>query len=153
MNETARIQISAGLEDLAVIRHFVTEKARNFFDSQDALEDLVLAVDEAATNVIVHGYRGGPGPLEVEIWQEADALVVAIRDKAPSFDPSALPPPDLTIPLSKRRLGGLGAFLMKQCTDEIRHRVLPEGGNELVLVKKCTSSATKKEHDNDESVR
>lgn len=153
MNDPARIQVNARLEDLAAIRRFVMEEAQKYLDSQEAVEDLVLAVDEATTNVIVHGYQGGPGPLEVEIRREMDALVVSIHDKAPPFDPSNLPPPDLTIPLSKRRPGGLGAFLMKQCTDEVRHRVLPEGGNELVLVKKSLRSATKKEHDNDESVR
>jgi anti-sigma regulatory factor (Ser/Thr protein kinase) len=38
--------------------------------------------------------------------------------------------------LEKRPLGGLGVFMMKQSVDELTHRALPEGGNELTFRKR-----------------
>jgi anti-sigma regulatory factor (Ser/Thr protein kinase) len=47
-----------------------------------------------------------------------------------------VPEPDITLPLERRPVGGLGIFLSRKLMDEIRHRALPEGGNEVTLVKR-----------------
>ena len=45
-------------------------------------DDLVQAVDEATTNVILHGYRGGPGWVEVANERVGDRIVVTVTDEA-----------------------------------------------------------------------
>jgi serine/threonine-protein kinase RsbW len=102
------------------------------------IDDMQAAVDEAAANIIVHGYQGQPGNIEIEVWKEGEALVVRLRDQAPLFDPTTVPPPDLTLPLEERFLGGLGIHLIRHFTDTMTHRVTSEGGNELTLMKKVT---------------
>jgi serine/threonine-protein kinase RsbW len=62
-------------------------------------------------------------------------LVVCLRDHAPPFDPRSVLPPDPSLPLEVRPLGGMGVHLMKQLVDRVIHRVPPQGGNELTLVK------------------
>jgi len=128
--------IAARAEHLAKIRHFVEHTAAALGAGQEEIDDLVLAVDEAATNVIVHGYQCQPGLIEVEVGRQGDALLVRLRDGAPLFDPTLLPMPDVTLPLEMRPLGGLGIFLMRQSVDEMTYRVTPEGGNELTLIKR-----------------
>jgi serine/threonine-protein kinase RsbW len=127
------LRVSAELPNLAAIRCFIEDTAAALQVGPDAIADMIQAVEEAAANVIVHGYRGQPGEIEVETSSEQTALVVRLRDHAFAFDPTRAPPPDLTLPLETRRLGGLGIHLMRHFTDSMTHRVTPDGGNELTF--------------------
>ena len=132
----ASIRVLAELPNLVVIRRFVEETATALKADRDAIDDMVQAVDESATNIIVHGYRGRSGNIEIEVAQEEDMLVVRLCDHAPHFDPTRAPPPDLTLPLERRYFGGLGIHLIRQFTDSATYRTTSEGGNELTLRKK-----------------
>ena len=129
------LRFLAELKSLAAIRSFVAEAATSLGANSDTAEDLVQAVDEAATNIILHGYAGKPGEIEVRVHCQAKSLVISLRDDAPAFDPTLVQPPDITLPLEKRPLGGLGIYIIRKSTDEIYHRLLPGGGNELTMIK------------------
>lgn len=129
--------VSAQVENLTAIRGWLEDTAAQLGADPSAVQDLVQAADEWATNITVHGYRDEPGPIEIELTRQADALVVRLRDQAPPFDPAVIPPPDLTLPLQDRPLGGLGFFFIRKLTDRVDYRALPQGGNELTLVKKA----------------
>lgn len=127
-------------EDLGAIRAFVGDAARSLGADDHAAADLVQAVDESATNVLRHGYRDAPGPLEVAVRRDGPDLVVALRDEAPSFDPTAHPTPDLEVPLTARAPGGLGIHLARACVDRVTHTGRAGTGNELVMVRHLQSS-------------
>jgi serine/threonine-protein kinase RsbW len=129
------LRVPAKMENLELIARFVQTEAGALGAGPDAAVELLQAVDEAATNVIMHGYRGRPGEIEIDISRQDKAVVVHMRDRAPFFDVTRVPPPDLTLPLEKRRKGGLGVFLMRQFTDEMACCELPGGGNELTMYK------------------
>jgi len=74
------LRVPADLERLAEIRRFVRERATALVLDPDLLPGLLLTVDEAATNTIVHGYRGHAGFVEIEVGCEGDALVIRLRD-------------------------------------------------------------------------
>jgi serine/threonine-protein kinase RsbW len=99
-------------------------------------DDLVQAVDEAATNTILHGYRGRAGWLEVAIERRGDRLEITIEDEAPLFDPTSVPEPDLTVAPEARTPGGMGIHLIRAGTDEIRHSPRPGGGNILTMTRR-----------------
>jgi serine/threonine-protein kinase RsbW len=124
------------LKNLSEIRRFISQTAMALSVDAATIPDVVLAVDEAATNIILHGYQGQEGIIEIELAQEGDALVVRLRDEAIPFDPTTVPPPDLTLPLEQRAPGGLGIYLIRQVMDEVMHRITSEGRNELTLVKR-----------------
>jgi serine/threonine-protein kinase RsbW len=125
--------IPAERKHLASLRCFVQETAHALGADPQAVADMVLAVDEAATNIMLHGYRGSPGSIEVSISLEAECLLVRLCDQAPLFDPTGVRPPDLSAPLEQRRYGGLGVYLAQQFMDEVSYCVNPEGCNELTL--------------------
>jgi serine/threonine-protein kinase RsbW len=131
-----RLRVPAERKELAVIRSFIQTQAGSAGFSDESVDDLVLAVDEAATNIIIHGYEEKPGLIEVTFCSTHDTARITLRDRAPSFDPLQVPPPDINLPLHERKAGGLGIHLMRQCVDEICYRLPEEGGNELLLVKK-----------------
>jgi glutamate/tyrosine decarboxylase-like PLP-dependent enzyme/anti-sigma regulatory factor (Ser/Thr protein kinase) len=129
-------RVAAKLENLAEIRSYVREQAAILDVDQDKTSDMVLAVDEAATNVISHGYQDQEGTIEIHVRREGDALIVHLRDEAVPFDPTAVVPADLTLPPEERIMEGMGVCLMRRRTDEIVHRITLQQGNELTLVKR-----------------
>jgi serine/threonine-protein kinase RsbW len=99
-----------------------------------------LAVEEACINIVAHGYAGtAPGPLELEFrWSQAvrpGRLEIVVSDRAPFFDPSAAPAPDLDADLDERRVGGLGWFLIGTIMERVEHGARPGGGNVLRMVR------------------
>jgi len=133
---TSTILVPAELQNLGVIRRFVQETAIALGCDRKAVADMLQAVEEVAANIVVHGYRGQPGDIEVEVSLEKSVLVIRLRDRAILFDPTSVPPPDLTRPLEERRLGGLGVHLARHFTDSMTYRVTDDGRNELTLQRK-----------------
>ena len=133
-----QLRIEADLERVAEVRALVRSAVDGADPGADpeCQDDLVQAVDEAATNVIRHGYAGSPGWLDVRIERHGDRLVITMEDEAPPFDPSAVPPPDLGTPPEARRPGGMGVHLMRAGTDAITHSPRPGGGNILTLTRR-----------------
>jgi serine/threonine-protein kinase RsbW len=130
-----RLRIPADLERLAELRAIVRDVAQGCDAPADCMADLVQAVDEAATNVIRYGYRGGPGEIDMTAELVGDDIVITLQDRAPEFDPLTMPPPDVTIPPQHRKPGGMGIHLMRLATDSIEHRARPGGGNILTLTR------------------
>jgi serine/threonine-protein kinase RsbW len=133
----ATLDVMAQVENLATSRRWLEEITADLGANPSSAGDLIQAVDEAITNIIVHGYPAKPGSIEIEVTREGEDLVVRLRDLAPPFDPTAIPPPDLTLSLEERPPGGLGLFLIRKLTDRISYRARPLGGNEFTLVKKA----------------
>ena len=136
MDKTSYLNIAAELDNLIEVRRFVEQEALVKGASEQTITDMVMAVDEAVTNIIIHGYRGQPGSIEVLVAYDQETLIVAVRDRSPAFDPNSVPPPDLTLPLEQRPIGGLGIYIMRQLTDALVYRPEVDGRNELMLIKK-----------------
>lgn len=128
------LKVQADLELLSRIRDYAIKSAEALGVTPTAFLDLRLAIDEAITNILTHGY-GGPGEIELELSVVDSNLVVRLRDKAPTFDPALAPPADLRTPDQRESPGGYGVFLMKSAMDEITHRKI-ENGNELTMIKR-----------------
>jgi anti-sigma regulatory factor (Ser/Thr protein kinase) len=130
------IRIPSDVGRLAEVRELIRSAAAAAGADPGCVGDLVQAVDETATNAIVHGHAGRPGWVEVRLAREDGRLIVTIEDDAPTFDPTGVPEPDLSVPPERRRPGGMGVHLARLCVDEISHRPRPGGGNILTLVRK-----------------
>ena len=128
------LKLQAELGLLSQIREYAIETATSLGVTPGTFLDLRLAIDEAITNILTHGY-GGPGEIELELSVANSDLIVRLRDKAPTFDPALAPSVDLTPPDQRENPGGFGVFLMQSAMDEIVHRKI-ENGNELTMIKR-----------------
>ena len=88
---------------------------------QDAVR---LAVSEAVSNVVVHGYRMEPdeGDFSVEVEWDLDLLWVIVRDHGCGMRPRMDSPG-----------AGLGLPLIANVTDSFSVTELPEGGTEVCM--------------------
>ncbi len=97
---------------------------------KEAADELLLAVQEAFTNVARHAYDGEAKPVEIALTldRESGEAEVAVRDRGRPFDPASVPPPDFAQP----RPGGYGLHIMRSFTD--RCAFGREGGTNWVLL-------------------
>ncbi len=123
----------ADLGQLSKIREFVTESATALGVDPAVFDDLRLAVDEAVTNVLTHGYEGS-GEIELDVGADGSDLIIRLRDQAPPFDSTLAKSTESDPPEVKEKPGGFGLFLIERAMDKLIHRKL-ENGNDLTMIK------------------
>ena len=108
------------------------------FDAEET-DRIVLAVDEACTNVIRHGYDGPcDKPIDISarlLDGEPGGVELTIRDYGRQVDPERLRPRQV----GQVRPGGLGVHIIHQVMDEVRYSRAPGAGMQLVLSKHLSS--------------
>lgn len=132
------LTIRSDLGEIARVSSLLEELMAGQGFMADEILDTQLAVEEAITNIIVHGYRGGTGEIVIRCRATEEQVEVRVEDTAPAFDPLSLPEPDLTAAVEDRKIGGLGVFLIRQVMDGIAYRREKEK-NILVLEKRRSS--------------
>jgi serine/threonine-protein kinase RsbW len=116
-------QMPARVESLHELLTFIRTEAKKRGFSEDALNRIELVAEEALVNVFVHGDVQSAGQVEVRCLALDDpALTIEIHDKGVSFDPLSLPDPDMQPDLTKRKIGGMGVFLIRKMTDKVTYR-------------------------------
>ena len=126
------------LDSLTKIGAYVLEAANAAGLERKLAYRLRLAVDEIATNAIVHGYDevGREGDLVVAAEVGDGILTIILEDTGPAYDPFDTPSPDdLDQPLDDRDIGGLGVFLAVEGVDEFRYERV-DGTNRNIFTMK-----------------
>jgi anti-sigma regulatory factor (Ser/Thr protein kinase) len=106
----------ATVDSLDPLRQYVKEVSQQAGLDKKATYNLILAVDEIATNIILYGYEkaGLEGGIDVLTEISDKCLKVLFEDDAAPFDPTARELPDeedFDLPLEERPIGGLGIYL------------------------------------------
>lgn len=136
-----QLLITSRTKNLAVVREFISSAAVEVNLPENIVGDIVLAVDEACTNIIKHAYKYSPdGDIKIKLKYSDKKIVVEITDHGASFHPQAVPKPDLKKYFEEKRVGGLGMYLMKSLMDDIRYTSVPGKYNQVSLTKKMNSA-------------
>jgi serine/threonine-protein kinase RsbW len=108
--------------------------------SADLAFQVHLALEELVTNVVEHATRGErSGRIVIDIRDSGAELTVIVADTGPPFDPTRVPPPDTTLSLEDREVGGLGLHLVRSMMDRIAYR--REKGHNVVVLGKAIGPA------------
>jgi serine/threonine-protein kinase RsbW len=123
------------LDSLAPVRAYITEAGRAAGLDSARIYNLCLAVDEIATNIVLHGYEevGLKGDLAVEASEERGKLIIRLIDHGRTYDPDQVPNPDLENPLNQQT-GGWGLFLSKTGVDQFDYSSGDSGNVHLFVV-------------------
>jgi anti-sigma regulatory factor (Ser/Thr protein kinase) len=114
----APAELSFHRDRLRAVREFVTEWSGRRGLPEERTADLVLAVNELATNSVLHA--GGGGTLR--LWQENGALLAEVHDQGRLNEPllgRERPTPD--------QASGRGLWLVNNLCDLVQMRTLPSG--------------------------
>ena len=122
------------LDQLAPIRDFVEGFCLALTPplAEERLTALILAVNEAAANVIRHAYIGRPEALFEVIAEADDAQVrISLHHQGIDFDPSSVPLPSF----DGTRDGGFGVYMIAECVDDVQYARDADGTSRIGLVK------------------
>ena len=136
MGVSRTLCVPGRFESLDALREFAGEAAREAGLDKDGVYAVQLAVDEACSNIIEHGYGSeDQGDIECNCVVEPSCVTVTIQDQGEQFDPTCAPQPDTACALQDRQAGGLGLFLIHKLMDDVRFE-FTGSGNTVTLVKR-----------------
>lgn len=96
---------------------------------------VILAVDEAVSNVIVHGYKYDESKsIDIDMNSDSDSFTFTISDSAPQYNPLDSASPDIDCYHENGHNGGLGVDIYKRIM-KASYELNDNGGNRLILVK------------------
>ena len=135
MNFREEKEFKVSSANLKVIRNF----ARELFEKVDELneykDDLVLALAEAAQNIIKHAYKSKEteDSMRVLIIYNHNKLTIELFDMGEPVIPENIKPRNL----DDVRVGGLGTFFIGQIMDEVIFKTSKvDWVNHLTMTKK-----------------
>ena len=127
------------------IRDVCQELEKFYLDNgvrESDVQDMVLATDEALTNIKKHGYPDGPGDVLLETTIEDSTVCITISDKAQQpYETEITESFDIDTYLGSKQLGGFGLRLMNKLMNEVKVR-REDGGNCLTMIKKLNAGST-----------
>ena len=121
-NIRKRLTVKSTTDNLSKIRNFVKTLAIQVGFEEEVANKIVLATDEACTNIIKHAYKySRSGDIVISLSYRSNKFSVSITDKGTHFNSKSIPEPDLKKYYDEKKVGGLGMFLMKKVMDEVKY--------------------------------
>ena len=135
MTDFVELRLANELADLASLAGQIERFGAEQRLPSSVVNALNVVLDEAVSNAINHGYDAGVrGEIAVRLRRTGDRVVAEVEDDGRPFDPLQAPPPDLTLPLERRPVGGLGIHLIRKLMDEVSY-ARRDGRNVLKMAK------------------
>jgi serine/threonine-protein kinase RsbW len=116
------------LEHLNAATGFIREAVLAY--GETFASQMELAASEIITNVMRYAYRELSGDVDGEITLLPDRVRLDLYDHGASFDPAAVPDPDL----ENSQEGGYGLYIVRQIMDEVTYTPDTPNGNHWRLV-------------------
>ena len=115
--------IGCSLNNLKGIRDFIRQSLKGHGVSDVMLNDIVLAIDEMCSNLMIHAHQCDPDQeLELHIHvPKKGSLVFEIVDEGSMFDINKFNAPELGNLVHEKRKGGLGIRLVKSIMDKVEY--------------------------------
>lgn len=122
--QVSEFRVPCHPELVADIRHRIAEVARSMPFDVEEVEDIKLAVGEAAANAYRYGCPRGPeDSIHVRCVGDYSGLTIEISDPGPGFDPDLVAHP----PVGSLITGGRGIFFMRLTMDKVHFERLDPG--------------------------
>jgi len=132
MHDRVRLVIPSHPKFLCLVRDLTVRMGRITNVTEEEIEDLKLAVDEACSNVIRHAYKGDTTKrIVVQFKTGPGGLEVIIEDNGLKADPSVIRGRDL----DDVKPGGLGVHFIRRTFDRVEFDPKKQLGNRLRLTK------------------
>ena len=116
------------------------EYVSQWTEARPLIPTLNMALDDLLNNVVQYAFPNDPTEHQIEVEGEVreDCVVLTIMDDGIPFNPLSVAPPDLSVLLHEREIGGLGIHLIRSMFDEVTyHRKV--GKNVLTIKKKLVA--------------
>jgi sigma-B regulation protein RsbU (phosphoserine phosphatase) len=135
MKDEASITIKNSIDQLQSVMDCFEEFAGKNALSMKITMQLNIAIDEFISNTIKYAFsENSMHEITVEFTIENNNLKLTIEDDGIEFDPFGRNPPDTTLGIQEREIGGLGIHITKELMDEYSYTRV-NGINTILLIK------------------
>ncbi len=132
-----KYKVGCSIDNLKGIRQFVRDSLQGYPIDEVMLGEIVLALDEMCSNLMIHAHHCNPDDLfELSVnTDKKSVLVFKIVDDGSVFDINSFDEPALDRIIHQKRKGGLGIRLVKSIMDTVDYS-RQSGKNICILTKK-----------------
>jgi anti-sigma regulatory factor (Ser/Thr protein kinase) len=133
---TSELSITNDISYLPAVQAFAGEVAGQCgFGEKDRVM-ILLALEEAVTNVIDHAFEyGEKATFKIIFEPKSTCLTIIVKDKGLPYEPNLVPEFSIDSDLEHGSASGLGSLLMRKSVDEVSYHNLGREGKELHLTK------------------
>lgn len=138
MENNLKIEIDSNIQNIAVVRVAVATFVSTLDISIDDLMDIKMAVSEAVTNSIEHGYENYPGKVFIETTISSikdDIVTILIRDDGIGISDIELATTPTYTSKPELEHAGLGFTIMESFMDQIEIDSSIDKGTSIKLIK------------------
>lgn len=129
------LRITKDTRELKHVREFAADVLSEGGMGLQLVSQIVLAVDEAVANAILHARsEGKKDPVEIHIVVGGHKAQIDVLYGGEPFDPATVAAPDLKAHIRAGHKTGLGLFIIRQIMDKVEYHVR-QGRNELSMMK------------------
>lgn len=116
------LNLAATDENLAEATDFIEEQLRLCKFSEKSIMEIALTLEEIFINIAHYAYPSGQGDVTLCFEYVENTAVISFIDKGSEYNPLLKEDPDITLGVNERQIGGLGIFISKKLTDDIKYR-------------------------------
>ena len=128
--------LPATVSHIGMVTSFVEGELEKWDCPVKTSMQISMAVDEVMANIAMYAYAPGNGDVTVQFDCDPSGRMASVTftDSGIPFNPVEREDPDVGLPAEKRKIGGLGIFLVKKTMDEISYR--RENGKNILCIRK-----------------
>ncbi len=130
------LTVDAKVEHLDEVLAYVDERLERIDCPMRKMMQIDVAVEELFVNIASYAYgpEGGTATIRVNVDSDPRRVSVTLSDSGVPYNPLLKQDPDITLPAEKRRIGGLGIYMVKQSMDDFTYEYR-EGRNNTTITK------------------
>jgi anti-sigma regulatory factor (Ser/Thr protein kinase) len=117
------LTLSNQAENVLLVREALSGVAETVGVDAVDLNDIRTAVTEACNNVVLHAYEGGEGPLQIELYVNADTVEVVVRDHGTGIRPHIRSDEEAAL--------GIGLSIIQALAPRVEFKDVDGGGTEV----------------------
>lgn len=130
------LEIEAKRENLSQVQEFVDEQLQEVGCPMKIQISIDIAVEELFVNIASYAYSSeiGIAVVQVSVHESPLSVEITFIDNGIQYDPLAKADPDITLSAEKRKIGGLGIFMVKKSMDNMVYEY--KDGKNILTIKK-----------------
>lgn len=139
MEKTFIFDMQSNTSQLKDLSDFVQDRVSPYVLNKSMMDDIIISIDEVATNIILHAYEKTAGnPMKLVIKLTDEKAEFTFHHKGKTFNPERIGKPNLTKEMDAREINGMGLYIIKQFMDEVEYKFKDstKDENTIRLVKK-----------------
>jgi anti-sigma regulatory factor (Ser/Thr protein kinase) len=119
--------------NLQKIRKLISDATSKASLSNEDSAGIILAVDEACSNIIRHSYKNDyTKEIEINIALTSESMEICVIDMGKEFDINSIESRDI----DEIKPGGFGIYIIQQVMDNVKFKRTTEGCNHMTMIKK-----------------